>query len=344
MANSLKEVELFAAGTWNGMRFSKDDLEEFVTSYQALEGILKIPLKMGHNNEQPLTDGQPALGWVSNVKVKAGKLVADFTDLPDIVYNAIKKKLYNTLSIELFQDVEYKKNKFPFVLSGVALLGADLPAVNVLSDLSAYMSSDVKFANSVQFTLNQEPTEEGDIMSKELEARIAALEGQLKASNDSVSELTGQLATSKAQAAEFKTKSEALVLAQTKAAFSTKKDALVVKLDNLVKGDLITPAQRDAFTAQIKDGDMASIDVVQSTYDALTAGIDVTRFSTQEVGQKSLERVQSEGDPSQMLAEKVATFRTTPEGAGLSFSAAKERVFAANPGLARDYIQMTGEI
>lgn len=344
MGNELKEVELFAPGKWNGLKVTKADLEEFVTAYQALEKVLKVPLKFGHNDEQPVTDGQPALGWVSNVKLKAGKLVADFTGVPDIVYNAIKNRLYNTLSIELYQDVEYKKEKFPFVLSAVALLGADLPAVNVLSDLSAYMSTELKFSKHVNFT-NQQSKEEGDEMSKELQAQIDALQAKLDASDKALNSVNSDLAKTKAEAAQFKTESEALKTAQAKAAFSAKKEELTGKLDQLVKGDLITPAQRDAFTAQIKDGEQATLEAVQSTYEALTVGVDVSKFGTQEIGKKAgHHQEKTEGDVSKVLSEKIAAFRTTAEGAMLSFAEAKERVFTANPALAKEYVEMSGEV
>lgn len=340
--NEMKEVELFAPGTWNGLKVSAADLQEFVTAYDALKDVLKIPLKFGHNDKQPMTDGQPALGWVSNVKLKAGKLVADFTGVPDVVFNAIKNKLYNTLSIELYQDVEYKKDKFPFVLSGVALLGADLPAVNVLQDLSAYMSTELKFSAQKSFTLTT--TEEGDEMSKELEAQIKALTEQVTGLTSQVTDLNGQVATAKAEAAQFKTKAEDLELEGKKAEFATKKKELVEKFDVLVKGELITPAQRDAFTATVKDGEEATLAAAQTIYDGLIVGVDVSKFSSNPTGRNDKEQHKTEGDPSKALAEKVAAFRTTAEGAGLSFSVAKQRVLEANPALAKEYVVMTGEI
>lgn len=95
----------------------------------------KIPLKFGHNSEQPLTDGQPALGWVSHVYREGKKLLADFVDMPSVVYDAIKKGIYKFVSVELLGDVTADTRVIPWVLDAVALLGADPPAVGNLKDL-----------------------------------------------------------------------------------------------------------------------------------------------------------------------------------------------------------------
>lgn len=136
------DVEIFAVGRWNGMEFTAEDLMDFANSFHNLKEVHKVPLKMGHNGEQPFTDGQPALGWVDDMwfSKDIGKLVAKFIDMPKIVYDAMKAKLYKHVSIEADFGVEHNGNFYNNVLSGVALLGADIPAVNTLQDLQAFMS------------------------------------------------------------------------------------------------------------------------------------------------------------------------------------------------------------
>src|SRR5690606_25974082 len=97
----LRDREIFAVGKWNGLEFTEADLDDIVANFDRLKDIHKVPLKFGHNDEQPITDGQPAIGWVSRVYRKGKKLLADFSDVPSVVVEAIKKKLYRTVSVEL---------------------------------------------------------------------------------------------------------------------------------------------------------------------------------------------------------------------------------------------------
>ena len=137
--------EIFAVGTWNGFPFTLNDLRKMAASFMALGDVLKVPLKLGHNDEQEMTDGQPALGWVTGMSVNEEttppKLVAEFDDVPDVVFQAFEKKLYRSVSIELDFDVTHKGTPYEFVITAAALLGADMPAVNVLNDLAAFMSA-----------------------------------------------------------------------------------------------------------------------------------------------------------------------------------------------------------
>ena len=132
-------AEIFAVGKWNGMPFTKDDLASIAKNFDSFRDLLKVPLKFGHNDEQPMTDGQPALGWVDRVWIDGDKLMAEFADMPSKVMDAIRKKLYRKVSVELDIGVNHKGREYDYVLSGVALLGADIPAVSVLADLDHYM-------------------------------------------------------------------------------------------------------------------------------------------------------------------------------------------------------------
>ena len=133
----LKGAEIFSVGTWNGLEFTTEDLQAIAASFTELALAGRVPLKFGHNDEQPVTDGQPALGWVERVWTEGGKLLADFANMPTVVFDAIKAQLYKFVSVELWQDAERDGSSYPWVLSAVALLGADEPAVGNLKDLAA---------------------------------------------------------------------------------------------------------------------------------------------------------------------------------------------------------------
>jgi len=134
---TLAGAEIFATGTHNGLSFGEDDLDAIVQAFDALGLAGRIPLKFGHNVEQPMTDGQPSLGWVERIWREGKKLLADFRDVPAVVYEAIRNGRYKHVSVELLRDVRSDSRIVPLVLDAVALLGADIPAVGSLRDLQS---------------------------------------------------------------------------------------------------------------------------------------------------------------------------------------------------------------
>lgn len=249
---TLKGIEVFGVGKWNGMLFQSHDLAAMAQAFDELKDVHKVPLKMGHNADQPMTDGKPALGWVSALYVKGDKLVADLSDVPDVVAKAIDNKLYRRVSIELSIDVRYKGKFIPFVVDGVALLGADLPAVNTLADLNAYMSKD-----GAQFTVSKHAAfsavagslKETEMDEKELkaavdtavEAAVAPLKAEFAKSKTANETLTTENTALKQQLATFKVDAD-------KAKVTVKRDRVKAVLEGLTAGGVLMPAQREAFT------------------------------------------------------------------------------------------------
>ena len=81
------EWEAFAEGKWNGIQVTRRHLDELSSNFRRLATALKVPVKLGHNNEkmnkEKNKDGEPALGWISDVWVNtAGKLMVKATNLP----------------------------------------------------------------------------------------------------------------------------------------------------------------------------------------------------------------------------------------------------------------------
>lgn len=155
--HKLVGAEIFKVGKHNNLEFTEADLDAIVQAFTSFKDETRIPLKFGHNNEQPFTDGQPALGWVDRVWRDGKTLFADFVGLPTVVFNAVKNGLYRNVSIELLKGIERDGTSFPWVLDAVALLGADTPAVRGLKDLQALTMSaknlnGVKFKSAVVFT------------------------------------------------------------------------------------------------------------------------------------------------------------------------------------------------
>lgn len=138
------EVEIFSAGLWNGDEYTVDDLKDMVKNFSLLSNEIKPPVKLGHDESsalnKPVMDGQPAYGWVKKLSVVGDKLMATITNVPQILRNAIKSGRYKRVSSEIYWNLKKGKELFKRVLSAVAFLGADAPAVTNLRDLEALFS------------------------------------------------------------------------------------------------------------------------------------------------------------------------------------------------------------
>jgi len=139
---TLQNIELFREGTWKGRPYTGADLDGMVGAFEALKGKLRFPVKLGHVK----APGTPAAGWIQNLRRAGNKLVADLVDVPKDIAQAWREKRYRQVSSEIagnFKDEESGK-VYPKVLSGLALLGAELPAVSGLNpDHSARLPADL---------------------------------------------------------------------------------------------------------------------------------------------------------------------------------------------------------
>lgn len=343
------DAEIFAVGTWNGMPFTQEDLANIAKTFDTLGERMRVALKLGHNDEQKKTDGEPALGWVDKVWVQGEKLMARLTDLPDVVYEAIKKKLYRNVSVELSMDVDHKGTKYPYVLTGVALLGADVPAVNTLKDLKHYMSRNADFsvgrhavfsaiAGNTKGEGNMDPIEKLTAQVADLTAKFATLSAQNAT-------LTATNAEQAARIAKFEADKKADDAAAAKAKTDAKRKEVTALFEAAVKDGSLIPAQREHFSKLLNIDDDAAVNALNiENVKLLLAGQKKGQFKSQGAGQGSTTTDDKEGDdmePSQQLAKAVAEVRIkNPE---LDFMAAQRMVFSANPELARAYIMRDEE-
>jgi hypothetical protein len=141
---SLLAREIFKLGTWkpgSGGSITADAayVGKMIQSYAELNSKVdgfSIPLKKGHNR----IVGEPAYGYAENVRLSddGSTVLADFNDVDPEIVDQITKKKYNTVSVEIYPKIEYAGTVFENVLSGVALLGAEWPAVKGLKPLSVF--------------------------------------------------------------------------------------------------------------------------------------------------------------------------------------------------------------
>lgn len=347
MANTYTlDVEIFAVGTWNGYSFGKEDLIEMAVNFHALTDYHQVPLKFGHNDEQPFTDGQPSLGWVSDVKVDGTKLIATFVDVPEIVYNAMEAKLYRNVSIELDMGVEHKGSYYGWVLSGVALLGADIPAVNTLADLQAYMGrtehssngDELSFKKRIAFTaISVEKIERSNVMSDEtIEQELATLKLKYTALETEHGKVVQENLELKTERTELRAKFSNLEAGEKTRKETENRKVLETRLEVMVTEKKIAPFTRDDYLADYDEADdkgpvLYSVDKMEKTINANPA-----YFGAEQARKKSNQE-REEGDLS---ADQIVVERTNEymvQFGEKSFSAAKTAVLRADKALAERY-------
>jgi hypothetical protein len=115
-----------------GCDFTLADLDAIEAAHWATREALFVPLKIGHKDR----DGAPAHGWVENVKRSGDRLLADLVGVTPELAEAIRAKRYRSRSVELRREFQVGGVTYPLVLVGLALLGAELPAVDGLGDIA----------------------------------------------------------------------------------------------------------------------------------------------------------------------------------------------------------------
>ena len=192
----IEGVEVFAAGTWNGDTYTVKDLDLMKKAFDENKETMKPFLKLGHDSDQKLlqTDGLPAAGWVKSLERIEDKLVACFTNVPEKIMELIKRGAYKKVSSEIYWDIAVNGKSYKHFLSAVALLGADMPAVQNLSDIlqiykkCADNNKDAIVKNYLFPSKEKIKMDDKDKEIAELKAKIEALMEKLAAKENAEEE------------------------------------------------------------------------------------------------------------------------------------------------------------
>lgn len=341
-------LEFMAIGNWNGHKFTKDRLKKIIENFKKLREVHKVPLKIGHADKQidceTRSEDQHALGWVEDIWLNASnKLMAKLTDVPDIVYNAISKKLYRKVSAEIDMGTTYKGKELGDVLSGIALIGADIPAVNTLEDLQAFFVIDSSIAEGerISFTTIETDYAKEDLdMStdlKEFEKRLDSLNTRFDALQEENKKLIEENNQLKADKANFEREAKEREELEKKEAIKLARDTVTDILNKGVEGKTITPAQREDFSKMLGTDDDEAVTKIDLELVKRMVGKGSINFSTKttssnEGGENLNTDVKK---PDEELVQEIN--KILARGDAKDFSAAKRLVFNANPKLAESY-------
>ena len=114
------------------------DLQQLVDNFNSDD---RVPLVVGHPKEN-----SPAFGWISDLKLEGGNLLAKFADLHQGFKEAVKQGLYRNRSVSI------GKTENGFKLVHLGWLGGVLPAVEGLEPVK--YSSDIEL-DTYEFNIEQ---------------------------------------------------------------------------------------------------------------------------------------------------------------------------------------------
>lgn len=358
MADEIKthefDCEVFAVGTWNGDKYTDKDLDEICKNFETLKDVVKCPIKLGHNEKQMadiMKDGQPALGWVKALRKSGNKLVATLTQVPEMVYRAIKAGLYKRVSSEIYMKYRDKAgNTLGKVYAGVALLGADIPAVDNLKDLTAFLTQHMQDQASFERVAVYSWVSDADgtisaTTSKNEKGDSHMADNDVQIYKDKIAELEALISTMKPDADLAKTFKAELDLIKKQQADDRKegqKKDLKAFCEKAVADGKMPPAVRDKlcdFDKLNYSEDQGFSVPVTNLIDAL--GLYTKILATDEKAhQKSDEKKGEFSSPGDELHEKALKYARENK---VSYTDATIAVLASDTDLAEKYVARSGE-
>jgi len=345
----MKAVQIFAVGTWNQMKFVQEDLAQIVENTNSLmkQGKHRPPIKLGHSTNQILggqEDGDPSLGGAINFAASGDKVIADFENLPDIIYEAIQKSRFTSVSVEM----DHIKH-FGWFITAVSLLGADLPAVKTLDDLQAFLidatkdSSKVNTA-SLQFSepfllktshdigenkMGDEP--KTDLAAEALVKKNAELEAELAEFKAKDVKTASKFTDTEKELNQYKAK-------ETERSFADKKESILKEYTEDAKAKKLAPAIvekisvfLDSQKATFKEGDELSIspELAREVGKAYADGLPDGESAKDDGDEDNTDT------PDMILDQEIAKVRAS--NSDLSWEDADELVMQSQPKMYAEY-------
>lgn len=254
MPGTISNLQIFGAGTWDAstgrVTITEQHLDEIVDAFAALGGssVVKPHLKLGHGDAQKWfgqKTGVPTLGWISKVWREGSKLLADITDVPEALLSLIKSSRYHNVSAEVFPPGKIKlgDRTFGHVLSAIALLGIEMPAVTDLAGLAAALFQEHSADPEVSPMLFSQPLEQAVFTQEQVDSLIAA--ATTKAVDEAVGKFNSQVTDLSAQITVLTKRAEAAEGGLIKAQEDVAQAEAIRVVDDAIKVGKLLPKQRD---------------------------------------------------------------------------------------------------
>ena len=273
-------------------------------------------------------------------------------NVPDALVDLIKQGRYNSVSIEFLPRVQFQGNSFTNVLRAVALLGAELPAVKGLKELSANLMSEFAFEfedadpaetlekelempNEANFTQEQVDALIETAVSKAVDDAKASFSEKVEAQE---AEIAG-LKEDNAKLAEGKAAIEASMKEYVSASEQKATEALI---DKAIDDGKILPAEKDKYMAlaqvdqTVKFGeDETSVrSLLESILDGAAPKLDLSENMAGGEAKKDVE-----GGAMEIIHDRTMKAIEASEGK-LDYATAYNQVLNADPELKAQYANL----
>lgn len=172
--------------------WTPEQLRAMVDAARELGDELKAPARIGHRKMGEAAEAalrsSPAVGWLTNHRLNAdgSKYLADIKRVPKRFADLIRAGAYRTRSSELSKYTSQKTGKnYDYVVSGLAWLGDQLPAVQTLDDVVALYEGDQAEQQLLAIYENEKaPDSTGELMELVLRTLAGDLEESVPGSDE----------------------------------------------------------------------------------------------------------------------------------------------------------------
>jgi hypothetical protein len=269
----VRRVEIFKAGTYRGVAYSEDDLEQMADNFKTLKDSQQFDPVFKKNHSERVED---QIGWIVGVYAEGELLLADIHITDWEAYDKIRSKTWRYLSSEIYTPA-LAADEFDevsgYVLRGVAIVS--VPKVKGLKGIilnseiletqeeGNFMDKKQLLAMLAKMGINFSEQEAENLTVEDLEAKLTAkfaelqtppAEGQQQ-QQQNFSEGTAQSGIVQMSAEEFVNLSKKYSELEDKVEnFSeqvntlkgeSKKHGIEKKVDALVKAGKIVPAEKE---------------------------------------------------------------------------------------------------
>ncbi len=354
MAQELKGVEIMRTGTFNpgGAAAGREitigiaELDQMVASFEALVPIggFTPVLKLGHAEAQKFmgqSSGAPNLGIVGKIFREGEKVLANFLNVPDAVVDLIRQKRFSNVSVEVVPNLKFDGKEFSQVLTAVALLGAELPAVKGLAELASVLFTEVE-VKPIQADNIVSYEQEKQMVTYTQEQHDALLEAAVSKAVDAAKVAYAE--TAERLTAERDEAVEAVKTVKTSFAEFTDKVASAeaeTMVDSAIKDGKLLPKQKEAAmafmsnlsgTVTFGDEDKSMRVMFSDFLGAMPSKIDTSEKGAGSTDDQDGIDYANAGLKVDELARKAMT-----ENDKLSYSDARTRVLEGDPDLKAAY-------
>jgi len=133
----IRDQKIFKVGLWNDVDITEEDIISMANNYVMLQVSFEPPIKIGHDvAEHKKLMSECSAGWVTNVRAELPWLKGDFDVPMDVYKDYLRTKKLRFKSIEMHPNFVRDGKEYGPVLTGLALLGINNPAVNDLGPVA----------------------------------------------------------------------------------------------------------------------------------------------------------------------------------------------------------------